>query len=99
MPQTVALPLGQAKSPNEEVARAWFRFSVTAPDQINPAAPLALYGTRVMASAYSVWINGQPVYADLDDWRIQWSYPLFVQIPHSLLKAGQRLDIDLALPY
>jgi signal transduction histidine kinase len=99
VPETVALPLGQARSPNEEVARAWFRFAVTVPDQFYPAAPLALYGTRVMASAYSVWVNGEPVYADLDDWRIQWNYPLFVQIPYSQLKAGQRLDIDLALPY
>jgi signal transduction histidine kinase len=99
VPQTVALPLEQAKRPGEDVARAWFRFSVTVPEQVNPAEPLALYGTRVMASAYSVWINGQPIYADLNDWRIQWNYPLFVQIPYSQLKPGQVLDIDLALPY
>jgi signal transduction histidine kinase len=99
LPETVALPLEQEKKPDEAVARAWFRFSVTVPEQVNPAEPLALYGTRVMASAYSVWINGQPIYADLDDWRIQWNYPMFVQIPYSQLKPGQVLDIDLALPY
>jgi signal transduction histidine kinase len=99
VPQTVALPIEQIKKPDDDVARAWFRFSVAVPDQVNPAEPLALYGTRVMASAYSVWINGQPIYADLDDWRIQWNYPLFVQIPHSQLKPGQVLNIDVALPY
>jgi signal transduction histidine kinase len=99
MPGTVALPIEQAKKPDDDVARAWFRFSVTVPDQGNPAEPLALYGTRVMASAYSVWINGQPIFADLDDWRIQWNHPLFVQIPHSQLKPGQVLNIDVALPY
>jgi signal transduction histidine kinase len=99
IPEVVALPVEQAKGADEPMARAWFRFKVAIPAEINPAEPYALYGTRVMASAYSVWVNGRPVHADLDEWRIQWNYPLFIQIPFSELKAGQMLDIDLALPY
>lgn len=99
LPEVVALPVEQAKTDVEPIARAWFRFTVTVPDQINPAEPYALYGTRVMASAYSVWIDGQPVYADLDQWRIQWNYPLFVQIPFNKMKPGQTINIDLALPH
>jgi signal transduction histidine kinase len=99
LPEVVALPVEQAKTDVEPMTRAWFRFTVTVPDQITPAEPYALYGTRVMASAYSVWIDGQPVYADLDEWRIQWNYPLFVQIPFSQMKPGQTINIDLAVPH
>ena len=99
IPEIVALPVEQAKGADEPMARAWFRFKVAIPAEVNPAEPYALYGTRVMASAYSVWINGRPVIADLDDWRMQWNSPLFAQIPFSELKPGHTLEIDLALPY
>jgi hypothetical protein len=99
IPQVVSLPLKQAKDEIEPVARAWYRFQAMIPDDINPAEPYALYATRIMSSAYSVWINGKPIFADLDDWRIQWNYPVLIQIPFDHLKPGTHLNIDLALPH
>jgi hypothetical protein len=99
LPDTIEQPIEASRKTHEPMARAWFRFSVTVPAHINPAEPLVLYGTRVMASAHSVWVNGQPVVADLDDWRMQWNQSVWVPLPHHTLKPGQLLNIDLAVPH
>lgn len=99
LPDTIELPIEASRKAHEPMARAWFRFTVVVPADTNPAEPLVLYGTRVMASAYSVWVNGQPVVADLDDWRMLWNHPVWVLLPHHTLKPGQPLNIDLAVPH
>jgi signal transduction histidine kinase len=99
LPDVIELPVEGSRKPDEPMARAWFRFVATVPADAQPSEPLALYGTRVMAGAYSVWVDGVPVWAELDNWRIQWNHPLFVTIPLAQAKPGQRIEVALAVPY
>jgi signal transduction histidine kinase len=99
LPDIVEQRVQSSRTAREPMTRAWFRFTVQVPQGISPAEPLVLYGTRVMSSAYSVWVNGQPIWADLNDWRMLWARPIWILLPHQTLKPGQLLNIDLAVPH
>jgi signal transduction histidine kinase len=60
---------------------------------------LALYLVRAMGGAVTVWVNGELVFINLDQWRTQWNQPLLVPIPRHLLASGQALEIQIALPF
>lgn len=99
LPDFLELPTQFSAKLTEPMAMAWFRFSYTVPPDARKEEPLALYGSRIMGGAYSLWVNGELVAAKLDDWRMQWSYPVFLQLPPHLIKPGQELEVALAVPY
>jgi hypothetical protein len=51
------------------------------------------------AGAYTVWANGELVWANLQAWRIQWNNPLFVTLPLALSRPGSTVELLLALPF
>ena len=99
LPSFIELPPQFSAKPDEPMARAWFRFTYVVPADHPPEEPLALYVTRIMAGALSLWVNGQLVTAKLDDWRMQWSYPVLLAVPLQMTTSGQVLEVELAVPY
>ena len=71
LPSVIELGTSEVLGENPRMARAWFKFSVPVlqgASGANPSNPLALYGTRAMGGPYAVWVNGQLVFANLNDW-------------------------------
>jgi signal transduction histidine kinase len=99
LPDTLPAPPLAETPANTPMARLWLRVSYTPPVDGLPDQRLALHVTRVMGGAYEVWVNGKLIDVNLEDWRMQWNVPLFVQIPPVLARPGQALQIDLAVPY
>lgn len=99
LPDVVLAPAISSDPDQPEMARAWLRVRYTPPATATPGEPLALYGTRIMGGAWSVWVNGELLETSLDDWRMQWNRPLLAKLPlrHSL--AGKPIDIVVAVPY
>lgn len=92
-------PSGKQASPAEPMARAWFRFHYTVPDDAAPEQALALYGTRVQGGAYSVWVDRQLVTSRHREWPMQWMSPLFVTLPLAANRPGDTLEVALAVPH
>lgn len=99
LPNTIPLPASVDVTPSSPMARAWFNFKYTLPSKVGLTPDFAIYGTRIMGGAYAVYINNELVYANLKEWRIQWNYPLYVNIPTSMIKPNTTLDIKIAVPY
>ncbi|MDR3440507.1 sensor histidine kinase [Telmatospirillum sp.] len=80
------------------LARVWMRVRYTPP--VGQPAPeqLAVYVTRVMGGAWSVWLDGRLVEVNLEDWRMQWNVPLYVKLPPGSLSPGRTMTIDVAFP-
>lgn len=99
MPSVIELSPQFSARPDEPMARAWFRFKVRVPPDHTPGEPLALYATRIMGGAHSLWVDGSLTVAHLDDWRMQWSYPVLMELPLRAVRPGQDLELALAVPY
>jgi hypothetical protein len=99
LPSVIELPPQFSAKPDEPMARVWLRFTYQVPADHPPEEPLALYSTRIMGGAHSLWVNGELVTAKLDDWRMQWSYPVFLEVPLQWTQPGRKLEIALAVPY
>jgi signal transduction histidine kinase len=100
LPDIRALPIASATGQDSQISQAWFRFTYVVPENVNPSSPLALYGTRIMGGgAYSVWVNRQLTYVNLENWRMQWNHPLFIPVPLQLSQPGQTIEIILAFPF
>lgn len=99
LPSVVELDAKENLGEKPVLARAWFKFSVKPSEPASPSNPFVLYGTRAMGGPYSVWVNGQLVFANLDDWRMLWNKPIFIPIPQNTYQAGQPVEIMLALPH
>jgi signal transduction histidine kinase len=101
--QTVALPDAVStpsiiQTENASLARVWMRARYTLPADRPAPAQLAVYVTRVMGGAWSVWLNGRLVDANLANWHMQWNAPLYVKLPPGSLVPGQQATIDVTFP-
>lgn len=101
---TVTLPDAQPIPPISEtrdvpVARVWMRVRYTLPADEPAPAQLAVHVTRIMGGAWTVWVDGKLIDANLEDWRMQWNVPLFVKLPAGSVVPGQPVDIDVAFPH
>ncbi len=99
LPDWSEQPAFASNDPVEKLARAWFRFTYTVPADAAPSDLMAIYGTRIMGGAYSVWADGQLLDVKLDDWRMLWNHPVFVSLPPHLIRPGKQVEIVLAIPY
>jgi signal transduction histidine kinase len=81
--------------PRGKPLRAWFRVRYEAPADLAPGEALMFYVPRLMVGEYQLWVNGEPVANNVNDWRKQWNRPIAVRLP-----ASQRtLDVMLATPF
>ena len=101
--ETVTLPDAVSAPPilateSAPLARVWIRTRYTLPAGQPVPARSAVYVTRIIGGAWSVWVNGKLVDANLEDWRMQWNVPLHVKLPAEDLVAGSVLTIDIAFP-
>ena len=99
LPNTIPLPASVDITPSAPMARAWFNFKFTLPSKVGLTPDFAIYGTRIMGGAYAVYIDNELVHANIKHWRIQWNYPLYVNIPIAKIKPNATLDIKIAVPY
>jgi signal transduction histidine kinase len=96
--EAVSLPLAVAAPPLADLptaapmARVWLRTTYLPIED----GQLAIYVPRVMGGAYSVWVNGRLIDANLTDWRMQWNEPLFVKLPADSIWP---VTIEIAVPY
>ena len=98
-PSVAELGTSEVLGENPSMARAWFKFSVPAPQGADPSNPWMLYGTRAMGGPYSVWVNGQLVFANLDNWRMLWNKPIFIVVPEGARNSDKPVEILFALPH
>lgn len=98
-PDVIPLPTLSQLPDHPAMARVWFHIRVVPPAGMTPGDQLALHVTRVMGGAYSVWLDGRMIETSLDDWRMQWSKPLFIKLPSPGAVADRAMDVYLAVPY
>lgn len=99
LPHAGGLPVASAVPEGSPVAMAWYRTRYVVPAEHRGDEPISIYVGRIWGGAYSVWLNGKLVSANLDNWRMQWNFPLYVQLPLQAAKAGEGLEIAVAVPY
>lgn len=99
LPHASGLPVVSAVPEGSPVAMAWYRTRYVVPAEHQGDEPISIYVGRVWGGAYSVWLNGKLVSANLDNWRMQWNFPLYVQLPLQAAKAGEGLEIAVGVPY
>lgn len=99
LPDVIPLPAISEVAEMPSMARAWYRLRYEPQAGGKADEPLALYGTRIMGGAYTVWMNGRLLESSLDDWRMQWNKPLMVKLPMSELEPGKTIDVYLGVPY
>jgi signal transduction histidine kinase len=99
LPDVIQLPAISEVGEMPSMVRAWYRLRYESQAGGKADEPLALYGTRIMGGAYTVWMNGRLLESSLDDWRMQWNKPLMVKLPTHELEPGQVIDIYLGVPY
>ena len=99
LPHASGLPVVSAVPEGSPVAMAWYRTRYVVPAEHRGDEPISIYVGRIWGGAYSVWLNGKLVSANLDNWRMQWNFPLYVQLPLQAAKAGEGLEIAVAVPY
>jgi signal transduction histidine kinase len=99
LPTSIELTAKPSLASNPPMARAWFKFKHQLPPTQSAAQPIALYGTRAMGGPYTIWANGELIFSSLEDWRMLWNKPIFVQIPQHLIKPDAQLEILLGLPH
>lgn len=100
LPFASGLPIASSVPEDSPMALAWYRTRYVVP----PAGhyveePVAVYVSRIWGGAYSIWLNGKLVSANIDNWRMQWNIPLYVELPLQESKPGDVLDISIAVPY
>jgi signal transduction histidine kinase len=95
LPDVVPIPPISETTENVPIARLWLRarYVPSADEQ------LAIHVTRVMGGAYEVWVNGKLIDVNLEDWRMQWNVPLFVKLPVDSVRAGEPIEVELAVPF
>ena len=93
------VPSALISGDGETAARVWMRVLYTPPADQPAPEPLAIYVTRVMGGAWSVWLDGRLVAANLEDWRMQWNEPLYVKMPPGSIAPGRAAVIDIAVPF
>jgi signal transduction histidine kinase len=99
LPHASGLPVVSVVPEGSPVAMAWYRTRYVVPAEHRGDKPISIYVGRIWGGAYSVWLNGKLVSANLDDWRMQWNFPLYVQLPLQAAKGGESLEIVIAVPY
>lgn len=86
--ETIALPDMKTRKalidlPRGKPLRAWFRVHYSAPADLAPGEALMFYVPRLMVGEYQLWVNGEPVANNVNDWRKQWNRPIVVSLPPS----------------
>ena len=99
LPDVIPLPAISEAGERPPMARAWYRLRYEPPVGARVDEPLALYGTRIMGGAYTVWMNGRLLESSLDNWRMQWNKPLMVKLPTNDVQPGTVIDVYLGVPY
>jgi signal transduction histidine kinase len=99
LPSAIELDTVSPLANGTPMARTWFKFNTALAQAVDASDPLVVYSNRAMGGPYSLWVNGELVFAQLDDWRMLWNKPVFIFIPNHLTKAGTKLEILLALPH
>jgi signal transduction histidine kinase len=103
--QDVALPAVQSAQTmtfsfgRQPIGRVWFRVRYQVPEDWSVDQQLTVFVPRAMGWGWRVLVNGRPAGNNLDDWRMTWNRPVVVQIPPAQLRAGQPVDIAIALAY
>jgi hypothetical protein len=99
LPDSRPLPATSPVGDDAPMAQAWFRLRYTPPADFPPGEDIAFYVTRIMGGAASVWLDGHLLEQNLEDWRMQWNKPLYVNLPVSQFKPGRPIEIALAVPF
>jgi len=94
-----AMPSALISGDGAAAARVWVRALYTPPEGRTASEQLAIYATRVMGGAWSVWLDGRLVAANLEDWRMQWNEPLYLKLPPGSIAPGRTVAIDIAVPF
>lgn len=98
LPDVVPVSLVSKSERHSPLARLWMRVRYTPPAGSPAPEQLAVYVTRVMGGAWSVWLDGRLVDVNLENWRMQWNVPLYVKLPLGSSAPGQTAIIDIAVP-
>jgi signal transduction histidine kinase len=98
LPAVVPSPPIKINENHSPLARVWIRVHFTPPAGRPAPEQLAVYVTRVMGGAWSVWLDGRLVDANLEAWRMQWNVPLYVKLPPGSLVPGRTSTVDVAFP-
>lgn len=99
MPDFIQLPMVGSVPDKAPIERVWFRMRYTMPNFNQSGEQVAIFITRIMGGECSVWLNGELVNTNLDNWRMQWNTPLFAILPMRSIPPGQSVDIYVAIPY
>lgn len=99
LPDIVPLPAISATPDMPEMARAWYRLRYTPPPASDGDVPLALYATRLMSGAYTIWMDGHLLESSLGDWRMQWNKPLLLRLPNNAKVPGKPIELYVGVPY
>lgn len=105
LPSSIELPDYTDLPAKAPVAKAWFRIHLP-PEWRNPPDPsaqnihggLGLMGNRIMGGPWAVWVNGQLVQTNLDNWRASWNEPLRIPLP-SIQTEDAAPDILIAITH
>jgi signal transduction histidine kinase len=101
--QTVALPennsIQEAKVDliKPKLVRTWYRVRYHIPDDWPPAKPLMVFVPRIIANAWQIRIEGQPVADNRFDWRSTWNRPLSATFFAQPFLLGRTLDIEVGV--
>jgi signal transduction histidine kinase len=99
LPDVVPIPPISETTENVPIARLWLRARYVPTAGAADGEQLAIHVTRVMGGAYEVWVNGKLIDVNLEDWRMQWNVPLFVKLPADGVRAGEPIEVELAVPF
>ena len=99
LPFASGLPVASSVPDDSAISRAWYRTRFVVPADHRPETPVAVYVSRIWGGAYTVWVNGALVSANIDDWRMQWNVPLYTELPLHWSRPGQVLEIAVAVPF
>ncbi len=99
LPIMQELPSYVEIAPDAPMSRVWLSFDYKIPPDFDSSHGVALYGARVKAGSYAIYIDDQLVFDNRHNWRMQWNHPLYFQIPYPLLKNRDRLNIKISVPY
>lgn len=99
LPIMQELPSYVEIAPDAPMSRVWLSFDYKFSPGFDASQGVALYGTRIKAGSYAIYINDKLVFDNRHNWRMQWNHPLYFQIPYTLLNNGGKLNIKIAVPY
>jgi len=92
-------PIQEAKVDlnHPHLVRTWYRVHYRVPDDWPVTKPLMIFVPRVIANAWQIKIQGQPVADNRSDWRSTWNRPVSAPLFANQFQPGQTLDIDVAI--